>query len=188
MAFMLSFSMANAQNSGKVQQSSFGVQFIMTDFVSAANIRNNNIGTVLKNKEFGVINKMAPGIALTYTKGIDRNYDFATTLSGCFLNYPIPEKSNLSGDFLLVEADASIRGKLIPNEAAVNPYLQAGFGGSMYKGYFAAFIPVGMGLQVNLLKDSYLLINAQYRVPVTQLANYHLFYGIGFAGNLGKGK
>jgi hypothetical protein len=188
MAFMLSLSMASAQNSGKVQKSSFGVQFIMNDFVTATNIRNNNIGTVMKNKEFGVINKMAPGIALTYMKGIDRNYDIATTLSGSFVDYPIPEKNSFGREFLLLEADASIRGKLIPNEAVVNPYLQAGFGGSMYKGYFAAFLPVGMGLQINLFNDSYLLINAQYRVPVTQLANYHLFYGIGFAGNIGKSK
>lgn len=179
--------LATAQSSkGSVQKSSFAVHFIFNDFKSAAAVRANNFGTVLKNKEFGKLKEMAPGLAFNYIKGMSRNFDLSAMLSGSFVDYPIPNKAAFGRDFLLLEGDVSVRGKMVSNNYFLQPYVQAGIGVSKYKSYYAAYMPVGVGLQLNLFDESYLLINAQYRIPVTELANYHFFYGLGFAGNIGK--
>jgi len=78
---------------------------------------------------------------------------------------------------------------MFSNQYWVSPYLQLGVGISKFQGYWGAFIPAGVGLQVNLFDEAFLLINSQYRVPVTEnTANYHFFHSIGLAGIIGKKK
>jgi hypothetical protein len=175
-----------AQGKDKPQRSTLAVSYIYTDFKSAAAVRANNIGNVMKNGEFGKFRNMAPGLTVSYIKGLTKYHDIVTSLTGSFVDYPIPNRAAFGRDFLLLEGDVSARGKIISNNAAVSPYLQAGVGFSKYKGYFGSYIPVGMGLQVNLFQEAYILLNAQYRIPVSELVNYHFYYGIGFAGHLGK--
>lgn len=185
-AFVLLHTYVIGQNDDAVQKPTFGVQFFFNDFKSAANIRANSLGVVLKNKEFGKIKEMSPGLALTYINGITRQFDFTSSLAASFVDYPVQNKPAFGRDFLLLEVDASVRGKLISNNALVNPYLQAGLGVSKYKSYYGAFLPVGMGMQINLFNEAYLLINAQYRFPITETTNHHFFFGFGLAGNIGK--
>lgn len=186
LALVVLHSVVTAQTKGSVQKSSFAVNFVFNDFNSAARVRANNLGTVLKNKEFGKLKEMAPGLSFTYMKGMTRNFDLTATLAGTFVDYPIPNKPAFGRDLLLLESDVSVRGKMVSNDYFLQPYLTAGIGVSKYKGYFAAFMPVGAGMQLNIFDESFLLINAQYRLPVSEQAAYHFYYSIGFAGNLGK--
>ncbi|MFM9908797.1 MAG: hypothetical protein ACKVOW_05595 [Chitinophagaceae bacterium] len=177
---------AIGQNDDAVQKPTFGIQFFFNDFKSAANLRANSLGTVIKNKEFGKIKDMSPGLALTFIKGITRQFDFTSSLAVSYLDYPVQNKPQFGRDLLLLEADFSVRGKLISNKSLLNPYLQAGLGASKYKNYYGTFLPVGMGMQVNLFNEAYLLVNAQYRFPITETTNHHFWFGIGIAGNIGK--
>lgn len=177
---------AFAQDEDAIQKPTLAISFFFTDFKTASNIRANSLGVVLKNREFGKLRDMSPGLAVSYIKGLTKTFDFSATLGGTFVDYPIPNKDPFGKDFLLLEGDLSMRAKLISNKAVVNPYLQVGLGVSKYKGYIGAFVPVGAGLQFNLFNEAYLLINAQYRVPVTDNSQYHFFYSIGLAGNLSK--
>jgi OmpA-OmpF porin, OOP family len=188
LSMVLVSTLAVAQDDDAIQKPTFAVHFIMNDFKGAANVRANSLGVVFKNRQFGKIKDMAPGLAFNYISGLTKTFDFSATLAGSFVDYPIPNKQAFGRDFLLMEADASIRGKLISNKALVNPYLQLGMGISKYKSYVGAFLPVGAGLQVNLFNEAYLIVNAQYRVPITDNTQYHFFYSIGLAGNLSKKK
>ncbi len=188
MAMVMLTTMVMGQEDDAIQKPTFAVHFFLNDFKSAAAIRANSLGLVLKNQEFGKIKDMSPGLAVNFINGLSRNFDFTTTLAGSFVDYPIPNKAAFGQDFLLVEADVSVRGKLISNKSFINPYLQAGAGFSKYKSYYGAFVPVGAGIQVNMFSEAYLLINAQYRIPITETTNYHFWYGIGLAGNIGKKK
>ncbi len=87
-----------------------------------------------------------------------------------------------------MKLDVSVRGKMFSNKYVVSPYLQAGLGASMYKGTFGAFIPAGVGVQFNILNEAFLIVNSQYRIPVTESANYHFYHSIGLAGVIGKEK
>ena len=131
---------------------------------------------------------MSPGLAISYSEGLSNKFDVAVTLAGAFLDYPRQNTVSSGSDKFLLEIDASIRGKMFSDKYWFTPYLQAGVGASKYKGYYGAFIPLGAGLQLNFFDEAFLLINTQYRVPITETANYHFYHSIGLAGNIGKRK
>jgi OmpA-OmpF porin, OOP family len=188
LALLLFQSIAFSQDDDLIQDATFGVHFFFNDFKSAQAIRENSIGIVFKNREFGKIKDMSPGLALNYIQGITKYFDISATLSGSFLDYPMENQESFGKEFLLLEADFGIRGKMFPNNYVLQPYVQAGVGISKYKGYYGAILPIGVGMQVNIFNEAFLLINAQYRIPVTETTNYHFWFGVGLAGNIGKKK
>ena len=166
-----------------------GVHFTLHDFQTAADIKEKGLSEVLEAGQWYKTSRMNPGLALSYTKGLSENIDFMARLGGTLLKYPIPGKTAPANDKLLLEADANINLKLLTDRYLISPYISAGFGASAWGGYFGSYIPTGLGLQMNFFEETYLFIQAQYRVPVTTgTTARHLFYGFGIAGNIGKKK
>lgn len=165
-----------------------GIHFLFNDFVTAKNIRSTSLNTVLREKQFGKTKEMSPGIAVSYSQGLTSHVDFSGRLAGSFLDYPIEGRTSFGNESLLLEADASIHAKMFSDKYWVVPYLSAGLGASKYKGYYGAFIPLGAGIQVNFFDEAFFVVNSQYRLKVTDNANYHFFYSIGIVGNIGVKK
>jgi outer membrane protein OmpA-like peptidoglycan-associated protein len=163
-----------------------GVHFILNDFKTAASIRSSSLSNVLRTKEYKQTKNMAAGMAISYIKGLSNNVDFESSLSGSFLDYPIPGKPLTSQNNLLLEAVATGNLKLTSDKYRVSPFITAGLGAAKYKGYYSAFIPAGLGLQINLFDEAFILLNSQYRIPVTENAAYHFYHSFGVAGNIGK--
>lgn len=170
------------------QQPALSIHFLLHDFETASKIRNSSLSSVLANKQFGKVKDMSPGLAISYSEGLSNNFDLSVTLAGSFLDYPREDVASSGSDKFLLEADASIRGKMLSDKYWFTPYVQAGLGVSKFKGYYGAFVPLGVGLQLNFFDEAYLLINSQYRVPVTESASYHFYHSIGLAGNIGRKK
>jgi hypothetical protein len=171
-------------NKNAVKKPSLGLHFLLNDFNTAINIRSTSLNAVIRDKKASKIKDMSPGIALSYVKGIHNLLDFSTSLSASFVDYPFEGRSNSGSETLLLEADASVHAKLSPDNYVVNPYLSIGAGISKFKGYYGAFLPTGAGLQFNLFNEAFFMINAQYRIKVSDNTNYHFYYSIGFVGNL----
>jgi outer membrane protein OmpA-like peptidoglycan-associated protein len=166
-----------------------GVHFTLHDFQTAAEIKQNGLSEVLEAGQWYKTGRMNPGLAVSYSKGLTENIDFMGRLGGSLLKYPIPNKPTATNDKLLLEADANINVKLLSDRYWVSPFISAGFGASVWNGYFGAYIPTGLGLQVNFFQETFLFVQAQYRVPVTSgTTARHLFYSFGIAGNIGKKK
>jgi OmpA-OmpF porin, OOP family len=165
-----------------------GISFVLNDFKTAATLRATSLSNVLQTKEWKQTKNMTPGLGINYIQGVSNNIDFAATVTGSFLDYPVPGKPLAASSNLLLEAAATANIKLTSDEYFISPFLTAGIGGSKYKGYYAAFAPVGLGLQINLFDDAFILLNSQYRVPITENAAYHLYHSFGIAGNIGKPK
>jgi OmpA-OmpF porin, OOP family len=165
-----------------------GVHFILNDFKTAASLRATSLSNVLQTKQWKQTKDMAAGLGLSYIQGLGNNIDFAGTVSGSFLDYPVPNKSLTGSNNLLLEGVATANLKLLTDKYWLSPFITAGIGGSKYKGYFAAIAPVGLGLQVNIYDEAFILINSQYRIPITENAAYHLYHSVGIAGNIGKKK
>lgn len=175
------------QQDPELRPAAIGVSFFLNDFVTPERIRSTSLSSVFANDQWAKTGEMSPGLAVTYFKGLKRHIDFAGTVAGSFLKYPIPNKSFSSERFLL-EADAAFNLKMVSDKYWVQPYIIAGIGASMYGGsYFGAFVPTGLGLKVNFFDDAQFFTTAQYRIPVTkETTNYHLFYQFGIAGRIGK--
>ncbi len=173
------------KNDDYIQDPTLGIQFFFHDFKTASLIRATSLHTVLKNKQFGRIKEMSPGLALNYIQGLSRHFDVSSTVGGAFLDYPDKYGNTTGKDGFLLEGDVSLRAKLFSNRYWISPYAQTGIGASMYSGAFGALIPVGVGAQVNFYDEAFLLINAQYRIPVTEGVSHHFFYSVGLAGTIG---
>ncbi|MBO9684047.1 MAG: hypothetical protein J7502_15510 [Flavisolibacter sp.] len=171
-----------AQNK-PIRPKSLGVSFIMNDFATAEKIRTGSLSSVFRDKQWSKLKNMSPGLALTYFKGMTPYADFAGTFA--FSGASDPSYVSV-GDALLLEGDASVNLKLFDDSYWVSPYLSAGIGASKFKSYYAAILPLGIGLKVNLFKEGGIFLGTQYRIPVSEAANYHFMYSFGIAGIIGK--
>ncbi len=187
LAALVMFTAAIAQDEYK-KKPTFGFQFIMNDFQTAADIRSSGLSNVLKAEEWYKTKRMSPGLAVNYIQGLSNHVDFAATLSGSFLDYPVPNRLQSVDDRFLLEAAATANLKLVSDKYRVSPFLTLGVGASKYKGYFGAFIPAGVGIQIRLVENTFVLLNSQYRIPVTENVAYHFYHGIGIAQSFGKAK
>ena len=176
------------QSKDNVRPSALGISFFFNDFSTAQRIRSTSLSTVLSNKQWAKFKEMDPGIAVSFFRGLRDHIDFAATLAGSFVDYPIPDRPSTTNSFLL-EADASFQFKLTSEAYLLQPYFSAGVGAHKYKVYYGAFVPVGVGLKLNLMDEASLFINSQYRIPVTDESGaYHFFYNFGISGNISKKK
>ena len=154
-----------------IQPPTLGIYFFFHDFKKNGNLKD-----------------MSPGLSLNYITGLNKHFDFTSTLTGSFTNYKKENGASLGEDNLLMEGDVSIKGKLFSNRYWVSPFLQVGTGISKFRSYWGAFIPAGTGFQVNLFNEAYFIFNAQYRIAVTETVNDHFFYSVGIAGVIGRRK
>lgn len=172
----------------EIRPPALGVSFFLNDFKTADLIRTTSLNAVLRDKKWAKFSEMTPGVAITYFKGLQKHIDFAGTLGGSFLSYPLPDKTFPDNRFLL-EANAVVNLKLTTEKYWVQPFLIAGVGGHKYGGYYGAFIPLGLGFKINFFDEAHLFFNSQYRVPITTgTANYHFQHSFGIAGLIGKKK
>jgi OOP family OmpA-OmpF porin len=188
LALIFHHAIAFCQEKDYTQDPTLSINFFFNDFKTASLIRTTSLGSVISNKQFGKVKDMTPGLAINYICGLNESFDFSTTLAGSFVDYLNQDGTKSGADKLLLEGDVSLRGKMFSNKYFISPFFQVGAGISKYQGYYAAIVPVGIGLQFNLFDEAYLIFNSQYRMPVTDRANYHFFHSIGLAGTIGKRK
>lgn len=163
-----------------------GVHFILNDFQTAAAIRSRGLSSVLRTNDYKKVKNMAAGMGVSYLQGLTNNIDFETGLSASFYDYPVPGKTATGQNDLVLEGVAATNFKLVSDKYWLSPYITLGLGAAKYRGYYSAFVPAGLGLQVNLFDDAFLLLNTQYRMPLTENGAYHLYHSFGIAGNIGK--
>ncbi len=176
---------AFAQTTDYRKQSSIGVNFFLNDFKTATELRNSGLSSVIRSKNLFRFSRMNPGMAVSYLKGLSNHVDFVGTLGGSFVNYPPVTGSFTtatgSNEFLL-EATAGVNVKLLSDKYRVVPFAHAAVGTSKYLKNYAAFIPVGAGLQVKLGDESFIIINSQYRLAITEKSAFHLYHSVGITG------
>ena len=171
-----------------IRPSSLGISFIFNDFSTADQIRNGSISRVFNNKSWAKFSQMSPGLAISYYKGLTPFVDFAGTLVGSFVNSnSVLKNSQGSNQNFFLEGDASLQAKLLPENFWVTPFVSGGVGIAEFTSHYSAFIPLGLGVKLNLFDEAAITIGSQYRIPVTTSTNnYHFMYSIGFAGVIGK--
>lgn len=180
------FASATFAQNGYKKLPSLAIHFSLIDYKSGFDVRNNSLSTVINNKQFFKTKRMDPGLSISYLEGFTDNIDFVGTLTGAFVKHPTSKAViNLDGnDYLLLEAAATANFKLFTDNYTVVPFITAGVGASKWKGYFSAFVPVGLGLQVKITDGTFMLLNSQYRIAATENSAYHFYHSVGFASAL----
>lgn len=169
---------ANAQTD-YIKPKGLGIHFVLNDYKTASYIRTYGLGSAINDKKISKLSDMYPGMAVSYIAGLGSHLDGEATLSGSFVNYATPSMVKDGSNNLLLEGTAMMHLKLLTDKYCINPYLAAGVGVSKYKGYWAAFAPLGVGVQFKIVDDVFMMVNSQYRVPVTGFSDYHFYHSLG---------
>ena len=168
-----------------VKRPVLAIQFLLNDFKTAEQVRKYSIGNVLNHNNWSRMAEMDAGLGLNYLQGLTTHMDISARLDITSLDYFFRSKPMQGYDNALVETDASLRVKMLPDKYFLVPYLTAGAGLSVYKNNIGAYLPLGMGIQLNLGKgDAFVFSDIQYRVPLTANTNFHFNYAVGVAAAL----
>ena len=167
---------------------SLGVNFFVSDFQMAQDIRQNGLSYVINNRKLFLAKNFNPGVAVSYLNGLSKHIDFVATLGGSFLKYQFANQPTPSNDHFLLEATGGVNVKLLSDKYLISPFGHIAFGASKYQSTYAAFIPVGAGFQISVGEGVFILLSSDYRIPVTENAAYHFYHSAGFAANFTKKK
>jgi len=165
---------SHSQTTDVIRQPSLGINFTYADYATAKIIRSQSLSAAVRDKQFAKFKNMLPGISLSYATGIRRLMDFTAQI-GDNDNY--------------LEGDASVNFKLLPENYWVIPYASAGIGANVSDSKFGSFIPLGVGLRINLSSAVGFNLSSQYRIPTSfGTESYHFFYSFGVYGTIGSKK
>jgi OmpA-OmpF porin, OOP family len=181
---------AQPAKDSQIKAGTLAIHFGMQDFITPQRIKSTSLPTTVGNQKWAKFADQAPALGISYIKGISNHFDFSVNYFLASVAYPFRDGSpQPSTSYLLHEADGSIAMKLLPDNHFFVPYLSAGVGASAYQGgRFDAFMPLGGGIQLRLAEGTFLFSNFQYRIPVTERANYHFLSTFGVGTQVGKKK
>ena len=165
---------------------SLGIHLFFNDFQTAAEMRSSGLGNVVRDKQWSKSRRMTPGLAISYMQGLSNKLDFAATISGSIGEYPVPNKPTSTQQKVILEAVATGNLKLLSDKYYINPFITMGVGASKYKGFYAAFMPIGVGMQIKITNDIFLTANSQYRVAITENSAYHFYHSFGVVAPIKK--
>lgn len=172
------------------KEPAIGIHFSLYDFNSAAILRTSGLGQVLSSSSYTKIGNMQPGLAISFQNGLTNHLDYVVRYTGAFVTYPFPayNADAEAQPYLLSALDAFLELKLFSDRYWVSPFLSGGVGTFDYQSNFGAYMPLGVGLQVNFFDQAFLNLHVQYNVGVSENAAATFYYSIGVTGNIGPGK
>ena len=173
-----------AQKNGKsgVKPGLIGFQVNALDFHTIESFQDSSSN----NRRITKLKDMSYGASISYYKGITRHLDFSTRLSGAFHEYAKDRGETTNKTGFGVEFEPTLVLRAFEDNSWINPYVNAGVGVGYYNQKFGAFVPFGIGLQFNLMNNSYFMIQSNYRYSVTRDdLKDHLAFSIGFAQKIG---
>jgi len=170
--FALIFSLfATAQQSVYRHPTTLGLQFNLYDFS--------------QNQAFGDFAQMSPGFGIRFVHGLSSRFDYAVDLDGAFADSVSKTMPQTSEKKLLLVSSFSLRARLFKKMTLLQPYLQAGIGGSLFQSKGSAFAAFGPGLAISY-KGFFLETSFSYRQSFIDNLRSHYVYTVGLSGLIGK--
>lgn len=129
------------------------------------------------------------GFSLSFWHGLTSHLDLSVRANLMFHDYESLDrnsyttKTNQTG----VELEPALNAFLFNNESLFNAFLTAGIGGGYYTGKGGLYVPTGVGLQANFHRQTYVMLQAQYRFTLDKtVLKDNLFYSLGIATRIGS--
>jgi OOP family OmpA-OmpF porin len=135
------------------------------------------------------IGALDAGYSIMYWKGLSKQLDLSLRYNGLFSDY-----SNLPGAELMdaykSEFEASLHLRPAGDNHILLPFLTAGIGvGGKYSRQVVPYVPLGVGLQLNLFSDGYILLQGNYRASLAdKYLHNNTFYSLGVLQTINYGK
>ena len=178
--------MMNSKYTSAKKGDLFGIHFNTLDIKTPVTFKNS-AGT----RTFSKIQEMDFGFSLSYWKGLTNTIDFSTRAGVIFHDYATEDRREryLKGEAVGVELEPTLNFRPYGDDALFAPFLTAGVGAGYYTGKYGAYLPTGLGVQLNLKSMTYIFVQTQYRFALTKdVLKDNIFYSLGIAQNISKEK
>lgn len=174
---------ANAQDKPQKKPRLFSYNVSFSDYSTSQFIKDSSISKAIDSGDWYRPGKKSFGLGVSYWKGLTPTIDFSASLTGTFSNFPagFVKNDSIGQASFTPQLDALIHIKLLKEKAKVNPFITAGLGAGYFKDQFAAYAPLGTGLQFRFTQGAYLILQMQWRKALAGINNDYLHYSIGFA-------
>jgi OmpA-OmpF porin, OOP family len=189
-SFLVVVSIASAQMDSKFTSSKkgslFGIHFNALDIKTPVTFK-----TAASTRSFSKITDMDYGFSLSYWKGLTKTIDVSARAGVIFHDYATDDRGiqNQNVQPVGIEVEPTLNIRPYGDNALISPFLTVGVGGGMYSSKFGAYVPAGVGGQMNLRSNTYVIAQMQYRFSLTKaVIKDNMFYSIGVAQSIGKSK
>jgi OmpA-OmpF porin, OOP family len=167
----------------------FGVHFNMSDFKTPAAIKATSLNDVLKKKDWKQLSNMNGGFSFAYWKGLTKTIDLATKLNIVFADFSANYNNEPGKTEVGLEIEPTLNFRPLNDNHLFSPFLTGGIGAGIYTGRIGLYVPVGVGIQCNLNSVTYLFLQSQYKVALTdKILGDNLVYSLGIAENFAEPK
>ena len=185
MVFTISAFAQSDKYSSAVKPSLIGVHFNALDIYTPVTLRNSS-----SSRKFTNLKDMDFGLGISYWKGLSKTIDFSTKLNVLFHNYSAVDRAELLYKKEVgIELEPTLNIRPYGDNSLIAPFLTTGIGGGYYSGKFGAYLPAGVGIQVNFKSTTYLFVQAAYRWTLDHaVLKDNVLYSLGFAQNIGREK
>ncbi len=184
LAFFTLGAMAQQNWSSPKKGSLVGVHFNLADFKAPTGIKDP-----ISGKVYSSIREMTKGLSISYWKGLTSKVDLSIKANAMFRDYAAIYQGIIGKQEIGIELEPTLNIRPFNDNSLLNPFLTAGIGGGLYNNKIGAYVPAGVGIQLNMNSVSYLFTQAQYKFALTDdVLGDNLFYSFGFAQNIGKEK
>jgi OOP family OmpA-OmpF porin len=173
-----------AQKYPAKKQAMFSFNASLSDYSFLKTVRDSSFTNAIKQKKWLKPANKSIGLGLSYWKGLTAHIDFSGTFTATLSSFPAKfvKGDSIGQANLSSQLDALLHFKLLKEKAGVNPFLTAGIGAGNFPNQFAAYAPVGVGIQLHFNDGAYIIIQAQDRIALTDgISNDYAMYSIGFA-------
>jgi OmpA-OmpF porin, OOP family len=185
-ATLASAQMMDSKFSSAKKGTLVGIHFNALDLATPVTLKNA-AGT----RTFSRIQDMDYGLALSYWKGLTKTIDLSAKAGLLFHDYSTIDRGSVNAgkEAIGIELEPALNFRPYGDNALLSPFLTAGVGVGRYTGKFGAYLPAGVGVQVNFNSISYILVQAQYRFSLSKaVVKDNMFYSLGLAQNIGAAK
>ena len=119
-----------------------------------------------------------------YWKGITKKIDFSFRYNGLFSDYA--KKTDNSNGYIN-EFEGSLHARPINDDHVFSPFISAGIGIGNYGSHWASYTPLGGGLQLNMMGEGYIFLQANYRISLNSSSlDNNMFYSLGLTQTIGS--
>ncbi len=181
-SLLLLASGAFAQTKGSL----LGVHFNTMDIKTPQVFKDNSGPRTLagfKNQDYG--------LSVSYWRELNSHINFSLRANLMFHDYESLDRNSYSTKTSQtgIELEPALNAYLFNWQSMFNAFITAGIGGGSYTGEFGGYAPVGIGFQANLNRQTYIIVQGQYRFSLSKdVLKDNLFYSLGVAQRIGSDK
>jgi OmpA-OmpF porin, OOP family len=158
-----------------------GLHFFYNDFKTAELIQQSSIGKVVQQKTWSKPLVMQSGFGLSALKYYNQKIAFYAAANASRMDYPNAAYQYQNKDKFLLDISVGTQISMFPKKTFINPYISGGITINSWGGKGGYLLPVGMGIQINLFKESFINANFQKQFAITKNATTHFYYNLGIA-------